>query len=508
MSGFQNGFQTGFQHGSIPTLQQYHAVSGSSGFVLEPPGLFLEDSSSGDLDGYTMMDTTFEQAQAWQSSLLQVTELPPSEQGDDACSVASFELDHAKHALPGAAQHAEDAVSQNSVRGASPKHAQKHAQHAVPAELGPAGMLPPEHESGTSPHDWLKLPDEAQEGERQQAPSIPDSPRTIDDWLSLQQADYLADGRKLSSEWTGFENNHALHHAASSTPSITPASSFGSVPGRWFQAHRQQQDDATSQAELSKQAPLPSEALFNRLQELNQASPTGQANQTPAAGQAAVHAEVRHPSSLQQAAPRQFESSQTAVQTPASATPFARWSSTPILGPWSQAGQPHSTTGTAGVSQQAQQLFEVDDQQQQHSQDAADTSAQTQHGQQLQGTDATQQHRQQTTELPPPPVQVTGSGEQAGLTQSPSQQPVLMQQPAQNSSVDNSLMLTFAPVGSEDLGSPDRQLPAEGVSPSSSREMADSPGEQLQHSFWHCIKSCNVLCASSHFDLLHRCNLE
>ena len=59
-----------------------------------------------------MMDTTLEQAQAWQSSLLSVQELPASERGDDALSAASFEQEHAVHAGPSTGQHAEDALAQ------------------------------------------------------------------------------------------------------------------------------------------------------------------------------------------------------------------------------------------------------------------------------------------------------------------------------------------------------------------------------------------------------------
>lgn len=95
------------------------------------------------------------------------------------------------------------------------------AEHTVHAELGPAGMLPPAHQPGTSPHDWLVVPGENQVADSRHQPSLIDSRQGIHDWLSLQQADRLANGQRLSSEWPGFEHGQALHHATSSTPSLT-----------------------------------------------------------------------------------------------------------------------------------------------------------------------------------------------------------------------------------------------------------------------------------------------
>lgn len=74
--------------------------------------LLLEDSGGSSdecQDNYTMLDTTLEQAKAWQSSLLSVHETPASERGDDALSAASFEPEHA---VPDTAQRVEYALSQ------------------------------------------------------------------------------------------------------------------------------------------------------------------------------------------------------------------------------------------------------------------------------------------------------------------------------------------------------------------------------------------------------------
>ena len=524
MSGFQNGFQTGFQHGTIPMLQQHNAVSGHSGFALEAPNLFLEDSSSGELDGYTMMDTTFEQAQAWQSSLLEVTEVPASEQGDESRSVASFEFQHAVPAAAGTAQHAEDAVSQASPRA---QPAVRAFEHAVPAELGPAGMLPPEHESGTSQHDWLKLPAEGEQG--QQAPANADSPQAMHDWLSLQQADCLASGRRLSSEWTGFGHGPAVHQAASSTPSITPGSSFGSTFGQYFQAHRQLQPDEATGAEVSKQDPLPSDISYDGLHQLGQAPVDNQAaaaseaqqsdrlQQAQYAQQAAAASEAQQPDRLQQAQHaqqglgEQFEW-QPATQQPASHTPLARWSSTPILGP-----QPGPAQGSVGVSQQAQHMFEQQHPPQ-HAQQHLNSNRQVQHAQQHLSSNQQAQHPQQAEQV----QSITGSAaEQQAQGPAPSdamlmrsesllaaQQGLSHQQPADTPStelpqavtvtedaqrgnpdfqqasslhgsadtngVHKSLLLTFAPAG--DLGVPERQHPFQEASPSSSRALSDSPG--------------------------------
>lgn len=507
MSGFQNGFQTGFQHGSLPVLQQYSAASGRSSFALEAPNLFLEDSSSGELDGYTMMDTTFEQAQAWQSSLLEVTEVPPSEQGDEARSVASFEPEPAVHAAPAVAQRAEGAAFQTSQAAASPRaqHAVHAFEHAVVPELSSAGMVPPEHQSGTSPHDWLKLPDEAQEEEHQQAPSTPDSPYAIDNWLSSQQADCLASGRQLSGEWTGFENRHAVHAAASSTPSITPASSFENTSGQFLQAHRQQQPEEASVAVNSKQVPLPSDILYDRLQQLNQLPVSSQASQPHAT---ATASEAQQPSEPQQSLTPQERSQQQqgVAQQPASASPFAHWSSTPILGPSNQSGRVTSTAGPAGMFQQAQQVFELR-RQPQHAQRPPSLDWPAQHAQQAEqaqrsttaaadpqvrritspSTTPTQSDSpsvvQQGFDIPftntSSPRQTAAATQHVQTRPSESWQASSLQEPGDTSHVDSSLLLTFAPVGSGDLSVPNRQSPAHGLSPSSSRELADSPGTFL-----------------------------
>lgn len=525
MSGFQNGFQTGFQHGTIPMLQQHNPVSGHSGFALEAPNLFLEDSSSGELDGYTMMDTTFEQAQAWQSSLLEVTEVPASEQGDESRSVASFEFQHAVPAAAGTAQHAEDAVSQASPRV---QPAVRAFEHAVPAVFGPAGMLPPEHESGTSQHDWLALPAEGEQ--QQQAPANSDSPQAMHDWLSLQQADCLASGRRLSSEWTGFGNGPAVHQAASSTPSITPGSSFGSTFGQYFQANRQQQPDEATGAEASKQDPLPSDISYGRLHQLGQACVDDQAAAASGAQQPDRPQQAQH---AQQAAGEQSEW-QPATQQPAFHAPLARWSSTPILGP--QSGQDH---GSAGESQQAQRVPEQQhpaqhaqqhlssNQQVQQAQQHLSSNQQAQHAQQAKQVQHAQQakqvqHAQQAEQVqsitgsntgsaaeqqaqdPAPsyamPTQSDslvaahqGSGHQqpadtpstelsqavtaiedAHTVQPDLQQAGSLQDSADTSGVHKSLLLTFAPAG--DLGVPERQHPFQETSPSSSRALSDSPG--------------------------------
>ena len=521
MSGFQNGFQTGFQHGTIPMLQQHNAVSGHSGFALEAPNLFLEDSSSGELDGYTMMDTTFEQAQAWQSSLLEVTEVPASEQGDESRSVASFEFQHAVPAVPaaaGTAQHAEDAVSQASPRA---QPAVRAFEHAVPAELGPAGMLPPEHEQGTSQHDWLKLP--AEEEQEQQAPANADSPQAMHDWLSLQQADCLASGRRLSSEWTGFGNGPAVHQAASSTPSITPGSSFGSTFGQYFQAHRQQQPDEATGAEVSQQDPLPSDISYDRFHQLGQAPVDDQAaaaseaqqpdrlQQAQYAQQATGASEAQQPDRLQQAqhaqqaAGDQFER-QPAMQQPAFHTPLACWSSNPILGP-----QSWQSVSSAGVSQQAQRVFEWQHPAQ-HAEQHLSSNQQAQHAQQAEqeqsttGSAAEQQaedpalsdamlmqsesllaaqqgliHQQPadtpSTELP----QAVTVTEDAQRGNPDVQQASSLHGSTDTNGVHKSLLLTFAPAG--DLGVPERQHPFQEASPSSSRALSDSPGMYNLHTW-------------------------
>lgn len=503
MSGFQNGFQTGFQHGSLPGLQQYPAVSGSSGFALEAPDLSLEDSSSGELNGYTMMDTTFEQAQAWQSSLLEVTEVPPSEQGDEARSVASF----SEPAVPAMVQRAEDAAVQMSQDGASPRaqHAVHAFEHAVEPTLKSAGMLPPEHQSGASPHEWLKLPDEALEEERQQTHGVPDSPRAINAWLSVQQADCLASGRRLSGEWIGFGNSHALHAGAISTPSITPASSFESSPGQFFHTHRQQQPEEHAVLDENTSAPLPSEILHSRLQQLSQPPMSPEASQPLSTYLTAAAPPAQQPGSAQQTASGQWQQHSDAQQLPV-APPFAHWSSTPILGPQAghQTGQAPGTTAPAAMSQQAKQVFKLSHQAQ-HTQQPPSASwpaQRAQHGEQGQHS-ATQapdfqapnslssptvmQARQIVTpsgsEAQPPPVAASTSQDANAISRgstrpSDSWQLESRQEPNEDIPGDQSLLITFAPVGSGELAVPSRQHSVR-LSPSSSLELGDSPGTGL-----------------------------
>lgn len=270
--------------------------------------------------------------------------------------------------------------------------------------------------------------------------------------------------------------------------SLTGASSMWSGFSYPQQPHTAAQTATDEASADSGQSPSASDVLYDR--------------DMPPSGDS----ELQQNSSIQATSADGPATAQTIAQQPAHASPFAHWSSTPLLGPLSQSQPRWSPSNRSQHAQQAaaaQQLFESQ-QQPQHAQQVRlfdvpqlrDLNQDPQQAQQA-GQICSPSSRGRSTEQGSPQCpHKPGSGLQFGspiLQQPPLQAPdaaaadggTAEEGPVQDdreagseqdSTVVNTLLLTFAPTASQDLADSERQARESELSPSSSRGHTQPPG--------------------------------
>ena len=320
---YDNGRQS--NGGVVPDEEQYLAAYSQQ----QPSGMPASDATprsafqSADSFASEMVDTDVNQTQHWGKSLLahmqQVSEGPDSKEDEGGF------------------------VSRCAV-------------HAVPGNFEAEGMHPPTGRAEAGPHDWLWLPDELSTINDSLLTSTQDSLPDVQTWLSQQQAARLAKhAQRASSE---FKHGGPWQQTASPTSPLNTAHSMNSTFDEGPKAH-----DTLSWADnallaLAGSASLPS-GTFGRVQ-LPSEAPRLQSQQeshpqcqAPPQLQASPQSQLRL--EPQQDAQPQLQTQsqpQPVVEEAGYRSPFAHWSSFPILSP---AGESTPAAAVGIQTQHAQQ---------------------------------------------------------------------------------------------------------------------------------------------------------
>ncbi len=258
-----------------------------------------------------MVDTDVNQTQHWGKAMLAQMQQVPEEHEEEADSL-----------------HGRPAV---------------HAAFSLKAE----GMLPPD-QAGPGPHDWLWLPDELSTLNDSPLTSDEDSRPDIHSWLSQQQAARLAKhtqhvGAKYQGQW---------QQAVSPTSPLNTADSMNSTFDEGPKAYSSLPWADSVVSALSPQPPLPSALNHEQVVDSSQAA------------EPQLQPEIRVPEQTDFQPVLDFSQQpqlQPQVADPATPqaeyrSPFAHWSSTPILGPMPEPQQAAVSTFEPQHAQQPQQV--------------------------------------------------------------------------------------------------------------------------------------------------------
>ena len=333
--------------------------------VAEAIGVTPADAfQSSDSFASEMLDTDVNQTQHWGKTMLAQMQRLPEVSEEDAGS---------EHSRP--------------------------AVHAALQNLTAEGMLPPDH-AAPGPHDWLWLPDELSTLDDSPLSSEEASRPDIHTWLSQQQEARLAKhaqrvGAKYEGQW---------RQAASPTSPLNTADSVNSTFSDGPTAPDTLPWAVNTMAALSI---LPQSSSAVQYVQAQDHSHNLQPQLQP---EAPVTPEVELPPLLDH---RALSQPQVHVEQPVTpqaeyTSPFAHWSSTPILGPMPEPQQAATSEYQPQHTQQAASFEPQPTQQAQH--------IQTPHfSQQPQHTQPSHQQQQQQLSLPLTRAQEVQDPEQAVL---------------------------------------------------------------------------------------------
>lgn len=292
---------------------------------------------SADSFGDEMLTTDLNQTQHWGKSMLDHTPQVPETQ-----------------------QLEEDVGSSAS----KPAVSAVHAVHAVPLTMTAEGIHPPVRQVEDGPHDWLWLPDELSTINDSPLSSAQDSRPDIHAWLSQQQATRLAKHAQHGS--SEFKGDPSWQPAVSPTSPLNTADSMNST----FDDH--QMKPYTSLGWTQDLLPLPPDNVVIPAAVASQ--PGFKYTSAPQPSNTAVpQPHVQTPAQIEAPSPTDSEppsrtwsparTTSPAPQETPQASPFARWSSTPILGlkaePAAPLSSPNSNSQLNSTPQHAQQHQQV-----------------------------------------------------------------------------------------------------------------------------------------------------
>ena len=360
-------------HPSEPSYQWSAPAAAGAAAVGTPPIAFQSaDSFSSD-----MLSTDYNQTEQWDASMLQRVQegsepaaAPASQQGAPAQSkltdgalqsVDSFASDALSTDMTHTAHWGNRMLSEMQQIAEEEKQQESSSQEPTPAvhaalDLNLEGMHPPTDQAEAGPHDWLWLPDELSTINDSDLSSIDGVRPDIDTWLTQQQASRLASAAQHDS--SSSRKKSPLQRASHRVQHAQQASSFFKRAGRLQQA-------------VSPTSPLNTADSLDRMSgEHHQAGDPSQAdnplpkahsslpwikNSSPAthhhSPQPATTSDAGGPSNSQapSSAPHVFP-----PQSPGYTSPFAHWSSSPILGSSTQS-DPAAISSYAPHQQQQQQ---------------------------------------------------------------------------------------------------------------------------------------------------------
>ncbi len=228
-----------------------------------------------------------------------------------------------------------------------------HGRPAVHAafDLKAEGMLPPD-QAGPGPHDWLWLPDELSTLNDSPLTSDEDSRPDIHSWLSQQQAARLAKhaqhgGTKYQGQW---------QQAVSPTSPLNTADSMNSTFDEGPKAYSSLPWADSVVSALSPQPPLLSAMNHPQVVDYSQAAEPQLQPETQVPPQTECQP-VLDFSQHQSPQPQlQLQLADPATPQAEYRSPFAHWSSTPILGPMPEPQQVAVSTFEPQHAQQPQQV--------------------------------------------------------------------------------------------------------------------------------------------------------
>ena len=314
-----------------------------------------------------MLDTDVNQTQHWGKAMLAQLEQVPEEPVNDkdllsqqqmvAAALGVTPADAFQSADSFASEMVDTDVNQTQHWGKAmlaqmPHVPEEHEEeadslHGRPAvhaafDLKAEGMLPPD-QAGPGPHDWLWLPDELSTLNDSPLTSDEDSRPDIHSWLSQQQAARLAKhtqhgGTKYQGQW---------HQAVSPTSPLNTADSMNSTFDEGPKAYSSLPGADSVVSALSPQPPLPS-ALNHEQVDYSQAAEPPEIQVPDQTGFRPVFDFSQQPQLQPQAA------DPTTTQADYR-SPFAHWSSTPILGPMPEPQRVAVSTFEAQHTEQPQQ---------------------------------------------------------------------------------------------------------------------------------------------------------
>lgn len=313
--------------------------------VAEAIGVTPADAfQSSDSFASEMLDTDVNQTQHWGKTMLAQMQRLPEVSEEDAGS---------EHSRP--------------------------AVHAAPQNITAEGMLPPDH-AAPGPHDWLWLPDELSTLNDSPLSSEEASRPDIHTWLSQQQEARLAKhaqrvGAKYEGQW---------RQAASPTSPLNTADSLNSTFSDGPAAPDTSPWAVNTMAALSVLPQSSSAVQYVQAQEHSHSPQLQLQLEAPVSEQVELPPMLDH---------RALSQPQVHVEQPVTpqaeyTSPFAHWSSTPILGPMLEPQQAATSEHPPQHTQQATSFEPQPTQQAQHIQ-MPHFSQQPQHTQQP------HQHQQQ-----------------------------------------------------------------------------------------------------------------
>lgn len=320
--GSQDDYSSAVQHERYsnsdvqPEQAQYLAASAQQQPAAMPSAAATPSSAFQSADSFAseMMDTDVNQTQHWGRGMLaQMQQVPEGQDFEEGAG--------GLHSMP--------------------------AVHAAHKDLKAEGMLPPTDHAGPGPHDWLWLPDELSTINDSPLSSKEDSRPDIHTWLSQQQAARLA--QHAQREGAKFRYSHQWQQAASPTSPLNTADSLYSTFDEHPKAYSTFDErprahsslpwaDNNTMSTFSVDATLPSNMSYERVPNLD------------------PEKELQHQPESQPQSQPQPESS--VPQQAEFTSPFAHWSSTPILGPVAEPNQAGlSNFGPQHAQQPQQQLL-------------------------------------------------------------------------------------------------------------------------------------------------------
>ena len=361
-----------------PPEPSYHSSAAAAAAPAAAAGTPPTAFQSADSFSSDMLSSDNNQTEQWDNSMLQRIQegseqaaAPASQQGAPAHSrltdgalqsVDSFASDALSTDMTHTA-HWGKSMSSEMQRVAEEEKQQELASHQEPAmhavlDLNLEGMHPPTNQAEAGPHDWLWLPDELSTINDSEFSSIDGVRPDIDTWLAQQQASRLASAAQHGGGSSSRRDprlqqaSHRAQHAQQGSSSfkrpgrsqqavspISPLNTADSLDSIYGEHH---------QAAAPSQAGDPVPKAHSSLPWAENCSPaTYRYSPEPAT---TSHARVAGNSQAPSSAPLVFPS-----QTSEYTSPFAHWSSSPILGASTRLDQAAVSTYDPQQQQQQQQ---------------------------------------------------------------------------------------------------------------------------------------------------------